>query len=330
MVETALQIARPTVDYAYAPQRIELSHFRSSDYLPYELRRNHSGRFRMQEFDTTVVTNNLGLRDDDVDMSKPRVICLGDSFTFGMGVENDETFCAGLERAFGGRDDFVNAGFADGNAPDTYALWLGHHLDALAPSALLVSLFQNDYRDVTVHTWEGGPAEGPPTRITEGHTIVTPDGMWLRDTPVAHWPPFARRWLKESYVVAVLRDRILRDAGEPAGDSPLTSAATAEAADQVTREQAGDARFTRALDLLFAAASGRPMAFHLIPARGQASDSHMDWLVRRWADEHGLPVIARYDAFDANDYFEHDGHWRPSGHAKAAAYLREALVKLGW
>ncbi len=153
IAEGFIRLIDPPMNYAYMPQEIHVSHFRPSSFLWFELRPNHRSRFKMLEFDTTVATNSLGLRDNEVDFTKPRVLCMGDSFTFGFGVENDETFCAQLERRFEGKYDFVNAGFADGYSPDTYALWLTRYASRLSPDVILVSFFQNDRGDVAENTW---------------------------------------------------------------------------------------------------------------------------------------------------------------------------------
>ena len=331
LVEAALHALRPPVEYQYAPQTIEVSHFRPSDLLPYELRASHESRFRMLEFDTTVRTNRLGLRDDEVDMGKPRVLCLGDSFTFGFGVEGSETFCAGLERLFDGRYDFVNAGFADGNAPDTYAVWLARHRDALAPRAVLVSVFQNDVGAVAQHHWTGdAPASGaPPTRIVEPGTIVTPDGAWLRDTAIAQWPAWARSWLKQSYVVALIRDRVLKDVpSTPEADLP--AALESPAPPSPSARSPKDARFLAALEMLRVASGNTPLFLHLIPRRGQAYPSPMDVMVQEFTNRHGIPVVLDYAAFSESDYFVHDGHWNVNGHAKAARALHDALAGMGF
>lgn len=330
-LEAVLRAARPAVAYQYAPQQMTVAHFAASDYLPFELKRNFHGRFRMLEFDSTVSTNSLGLRDRDIDFSKPRILCLGDSFTFGFGVENDETFCARLEREFGGRYDVVNAGFAGGSSPDAYALWLTTHYDTLQPRLIVCSVFQNDFTDVQSHRWE--PDDGTmPRRITTPGTIVTSDGALLRDNRVARLPPRLRSLIKESYIVAMVRDRLLKDADEPtnrdAPSAPATAPAAAPtAAATVTSES--DRRFTRSLTLLQEAARSTPVAVHLIPAKAQRTDSHMDGLVKQFAGTAGWPVVQDYGAFGPHDYFAQDGHWVPSGHLTAAKYLHAALVRLG-
>jgi lysophospholipase L1-like esterase len=57
--------------------------------------------------------NNIGTRGADVRPEKngvPRVLMLGDSYTFGSGVRDDETFSAVLQGAVGGTAEVVNAG----------------------------------------------------------------------------------------------------------------------------------------------------------------------------------------------------------------------------
>jgi len=58
--------------------------------------------------------NNLGLRGPDVDLDahrRIRILALGDSYTFGVGVGDAETFCAVLERTLGPqRVEVIDAG----------------------------------------------------------------------------------------------------------------------------------------------------------------------------------------------------------------------------
>jgi lysophospholipase L1-like esterase len=324
-LEIGLRVVQPAVAYQYAPQRMVLNHFAPSDYLPFELKRNFRGQFRMLEFDSTVSTNSLGLRDNEIDFSRPRILCLGDSFTFGFGVENDETFCARLEARFGGRYDVVNAGFAGGSSPDAYALWLSRRFDEVRPALIICSLFQNDLTDVRGHRWEPD-GEAMPQRITMPGVVVTRDGALLRDNFVTQMPPQLRMLIKNSYVVAILRDRLLKDAEAQAvvGAVAATPAPTGPGATEPT-----DRRLMRALEFLQTAARTTPIVLHLIPFKGQMDDSYMDTTAKAFAAGAGWATAQDYRAFDDSDYFTHDGHWLQSGHEKAATYLHAALVRLG-
>jgi hypothetical protein len=71
------------------------------------------------EFKTRVAINSKGLRDREYPYDKPaatrRILCIGDSFTFGYGVEVDQTFAKQLEAMLGreagaGNWEVINAG----------------------------------------------------------------------------------------------------------------------------------------------------------------------------------------------------------------------------
>ena len=57
--------------------------------------------FKSFEFNTTYDVNPLGVRDDAASLEYPEVIFLGDSFTMGWGVEQNESFPARFEQMTG-------------------------------------------------------------------------------------------------------------------------------------------------------------------------------------------------------------------------------------
>ena len=84
--------------------------------LYWRLRPNQTGfvwmgnaSFRSPE----VRINNLGLRGPDIfpdERNKLRILALGDSYTFGSGVRDDETFATVLQQALGDGVEVINAG----------------------------------------------------------------------------------------------------------------------------------------------------------------------------------------------------------------------------
>lgn len=64
--------------------------------------------FNNREFETTFSVNPFGLRDDENALHKPSIICLGDSYTMGWGVNDDESFPSLLEKTTG--KTVLNAG----------------------------------------------------------------------------------------------------------------------------------------------------------------------------------------------------------------------------
>ncbi|HYJ38726.1 MAG TPA: hypothetical protein VEV87_08920, partial [Chitinophagaceae bacterium] len=67
----------------------------------YRLRPSVQCNFSNIEFSTLIETNSLGLRDDEVSLASPDVICLGDSYSMGWGVQQQQSFPQRLERLSG-------------------------------------------------------------------------------------------------------------------------------------------------------------------------------------------------------------------------------------
>jgi hypothetical protein len=92
--------------------------------------------------------NSRGMRDDEIAVPKPadvyRILVIGDSFTVGANVEQDEAYPQVLEQllntAGGPVIEVVNAG-TGGWSPYQYARYLEHYGAALEPDLVLVGVF---------------------------------------------------------------------------------------------------------------------------------------------------------------------------------------------
>lgn len=84
------------------------SEFDSS--LFYRLRPNNQCQFSNVEFSNTIKTNSRGLRDDEASLTGSDIICIGDSYTMGWGVEQQEAFPSKLEKSTGLK--VLNAGMS--------------------------------------------------------------------------------------------------------------------------------------------------------------------------------------------------------------------------
>ena len=95
----------------------------------------------------TYRTNNLGLRGRDVAPVKApgmrRILCLGDSVTFGEGVREEDTWPEQMARRLGPRVEAINAGI-QGYDLNHEALYLLRHGRPLEPDVVLVAFFMND------------------------------------------------------------------------------------------------------------------------------------------------------------------------------------------
>lgn len=91
--------------------------------------------------------NNLGFRGEDVSIEKPsgvrRVLCLGDSFTFGEGVREEDTWPRRLDQLIGPGNQVINAG-VQGYDLDHEARYLFQYGRQLAPDVVVIAFFMND------------------------------------------------------------------------------------------------------------------------------------------------------------------------------------------
>lgn len=107
---------------------------------------------RTNEFDVTIKTNSLGLRDNEIlpkETFDYRILMLGDSFTWGFGVEQEETFSQLLEKTFsahGRKIDVVNAGVVSYSPILEYAYLKNYGLQ-LKPDIVILNFDMSDLKD---------------------------------------------------------------------------------------------------------------------------------------------------------------------------------------
>lgn len=175
--EALLRAIRPEL---FAPGPSDAAEFiRFDPLLGWSNRPGASGRMRFRpDFDTGMQISRQGLRDRTFAVPKPtgvrRVLCLGDSFTWGMGVEESETWPKVLERELGKGFEAVNAGVNGWGTAQEW-LWLRDRGAIFEPDAVVLALYVNDFSD------NASDAAGPwfrPYFVLEGN------GVSLRGTPV--------------------------------------------------------------------------------------------------------------------------------------------------
>jgi len=89
----------PKTDWAPVPERIWTEYH---PVLGWYHQRNKHAILKLQHVEANINTNSQGFRGiRDYEKQKPpgssRIVCLGDSFVFGFGVQDNETFCSQLE-----------------------------------------------------------------------------------------------------------------------------------------------------------------------------------------------------------------------------------------
>lgn len=321
--------------------------------------------FRFAEGSITFAINSQGLRADHEigppAASTTRLLNLGDSFTFGMGVNADQAYPAllnGKQAADGTRIDSVNAGVF-GYGTDNEAAWLRTYGWPLAPKIVLVGFFVgNDVKDVML-------GMDKTTVDSQGRLVATQKSRAAMDSPdeagADTTPPSTgiKGWLEQnSHAYLFLRNAYYNLTRPPAKVQQPTifDAASFFLKDEPAEITAGWAKTTAILDAMRADAQahGAQLVVVAIPTREQVHDRYWNemkqqfgltdaQLVRDLPEQHlaawsartGAPLIDLLPGFRAADpnkqlyYFRTDRHWNAAGHALAATLITEGMTRLG-
>ena len=173
--------------------------------------------------DGFVTVNALGLRGPEVETPKPsgtrRVLAIGDSTTFGLGVNDDGTYVAQLNARLGAlgfeeRWEAINGGVSGYNMTLASA-FLKHMAPVIEPDVVLVGVFWNDLPYESISP-DGevpvlAPAIGETPSDSDGASepasaaVVNVDQV--SDTPfrIGNQLSTANRFLRKSRLLYVLR-----------------------------------------------------------------------------------------------------------------------------
>jgi len=268
------------------------------------------------EYDVRVTTNSIGLRGPreyriERTPGTRRIVLLGDSFTFGFGVEDDEVVSTVLEDRLNGpagapRTEVVNMGVSGFGQAEELVTWQ-KRAQAWKPDAVVILYFDNDIGNNAV---AGLFAVGQDGRIVRTGAEYMP-GARLQESLYAIAPV---RWLFEhSEAWNLVRNRLsqlvqnakLEKQGLKSFDDTTTSGVA------LTRALLGElAREIRA-------AGAEPVIF-VIPNRAIVSNYPLS---APETEALGAKLVDGRLFLTSEDYYRADGHWRPSGHRKAAMAL---------
>ncbi len=180
---------------------VGLHFFEESPIIPFTLRKNIKDFVHIsftREFTHKASTNSLGTRGKDFSKDKKegtyRILFLGDSMTFGWGVEDDQTYPALVEKylndsGVGGKYskvETINAGFADGWSIDDYYVYYKEIGSKFKPDLVIVDFFPyNDISDMMEQVWEKVDSKGYPEKIIS--TTHKVEGEYLVSRKKTNW-----------------------------------------------------------------------------------------------------------------------------------------------
>ena len=310
---------------------------------PWGLRYNEPGahyRHRSPDVNVAFRINAQGMRaDEDYAYAKPqgrrRIICLGDSFTAGYEVEQEETFARVLEReltARGHSAQVLNAGVS-GYSNAEALLYLERELYRYEPDVVVLSFFSNDLAD-NVRTGLFDLEQGRLVPRAERYVPLGRLGNFLNTN-------FLFNFLSErSNLMALLKERVTMQ---------LKSRLVAENL-QATREGSdGDTFDPEAFERELAAAilerllgwcreHGVGLVIQSIPLANHREPSLQDDFPYAGfpVDQPGLLFVRCRDFLDpllGKDllyWTRSHSHWTPLAHQLAGERLAEVLDQSGW
>jgi lysophospholipase L1-like esterase len=327
-MEVALRLAWPQIFPPHPPGM-----YSPDEDIGYVLTPGLEVEFRGAEYRVSARINESGLRGKDLralEKDSVRILCLGDSFTWGWGTNDDEGYPAVLERLLQSRYPLLdvqvlNAGVA-GYGTDEELEFLRKRGRQLRPNLVLPLFFAgNDFEDNRL----------PATR---SHEIR--DGMlYIVRQPGEQRKPIwlaLPEWLrKKSHLANLISER----AGYLAMRAGLLAKLERRSSQYFSEE---DGR--RARDLLIEIAQvaeqlDAETLFVFAPDKLQLLTKPKNTLraatvVQAAASVAGAPwidltpeLVERVD-FDEL-YFVRDGHWTPKGNAWVAEVLTERIGDLG-
>jgi len=318
---------------------------------------NTHSRFEQSDFSYIQRVNNLGIRGKDRTFKKPanhfRILMLGDSFTMGKGVEDDQTFSALLEESINQQKscesktiEVLNAG-TDSYSPILSYLQLSIDLAALEPDIILLNLDISDLLQETAY-------RNAAVYDSDGEIVAVPGS----ERPVL-MNQRIRRWIDQNMYFTRL---ILFHTNKLFGYKDFTihgvvTQANFEIAqytlaqDETNRDKQWKdifnsiskiKRFADERSISFALViypwghqvndtEWTPGRYNFIPESATVSDKYHE-AIRQLSVESGIELVNLFPIFRAHKsesqlYFDYDMHWTTEGHKVMKEGLEQYVIK---
>ncbi len=336
--ELALRIVFPTVGGIPppVPEKLRLPWVVTDPIVGWVNKPDFVGRqVKSNEFDVAITINLFGARRAGPAPVAPasRTLVVGDSFTFGHGVNDRETFSALLEGQLAGTD-VMNAGCVGTGHDQQYLLameWVRPDSGKPKPDRIVWGFSSADIpRNTVAFRRLVDPTTGldygkPRFMIRDGKLVLTN----VPTPPVEEVETALRAWsaakeeARSPGVRFLRRSRLIRLAWDLAADKaeqmPLAAGIAGEFVERCREKNI-------------------PLLIVNLPTRRWLNTRNplnllkkrlTDRLLRQLAEEHGARVVDATAAFlaqpDLNALFIKDGHYSPAGHAVVAQVLADAL-----
>ena len=273
-----------------------------SEFDPELLYRLRPGgcRFENEEYETTIGVNSLGVRGTEAELVAPEIIVLGDSYSMGWGVDDDQTYAAVLARRTGRRT--LNLAIASYGTARQMAM-LGR-VDRSRAGTIILQYCTNDLEENRDYVERGFRA--PPHTAGEHEDWISTYERYRNYYPgkltfFALW----RVWDGAKRLIRPRADRP-RSAGE---DARLVRRIIEHHADRI-----GDAR----LVVFGISDPGRKLDGFEANLRDELRDADLTLDVE---------VVEVERELGPDSFYDLDPHFNPAGHEATAALLEPHVAR---
>lgn len=318
---------------------------------------NAEGIYAMSDSKTQIEINSKGIRDKSYDYKKPegikRIVVLGDSFTWGYGVEEKNIFTEILEDELFKNIQVINMGVS-GYGSDQELLFLEEEGIMYNPDLVVVAFYVgNDITNNINSIQYNHPKpmyvlDDEDNKLILTNTPVPQKEEWLEvknNDNVTILLSFKRFMSHHSHAYAFISDRIV------SSPNLLNLFKKIGIADKRTTPM-GEAVLKHRLELdpygwnltkailkeidTVAKANNAKTFVIIIPTREQVNknwDSEINGALVDFGKESNIPVLDLLPEFREHAkngeqlYFKIDGHWNANGHKLAAELIYDKLVE---
>jgi len=329
--DTPKSVDKPRTDWVAVPERVWTEYHPT---LGWYHQKSKSALLVQDELRVEVNTNSEGMRGiREYGIDKPagmmRILLLGDSFAFGWGVKDNETFAARLEE-MDPKLEVLNLGVA-GYGLDQILLSFREIGRRFSPDLVFVTVFPEDFWRATRSFTDAGYAK--PYFTLSGkdlllHNVPTPQPFQLKHNqfPDVIESNRIEDFFEKSILYRLFRRGIIRMGKNLGWLDP-------DSTDEwiLGREQ------LKTLIAEIKASEAQAIIVIVPPERWFKSTSEVSLKqsIRRFAQREQVPMIDLTPIFfelihqsDITEYYiKDDWHWTAKGHQLAASVLMEFIIK---
>ena len=338
---------------AFWPQRsdVTLGMFEQDPVAGYRLRGGYRNEIRVPEYRTKVLTDAEGYRVPERRTAAPpgagRLLAIGDSFTFGVGVQAEDTFAEVLAQRLNasapGSWEVRNGGVG-GYGPLRSAHALMERQGEWRPDIVVYALYVgNDLEDSNPATFRTGSIVRDGRLVSAGNRPLLKLRLFLRTR--SHLYAFLRQHFYSLYAASGLWQR----------SQYLDPMGLTEWPERITDVTWPAGRESIAAMRDWAQERGVRFLVVVVPTRWQVDDDAWQRYRRAWRlpdsafdRDHAqrevfavlaeldvpavnlVPVLRRAQTAGVQTYYRLDPHWTPAGHRLCAQVIQLELQSLGW